>query len=77
MNGQPILEPAQESIARDDIVLVQATSFDDWFIDLLDDLPVAWQPIHGDRKCILFIIPSDQLHWLMMLFSDVQIDILS
>lgn len=60
----------------DEVLLVQATGFDKWFLDTLDAFKISWERIPDLKKWIQFEIPSNKLQWLIHSYSDVTIDIL-
>ncbi len=60
----------------DEVLYVQATGYDRWFLDTLDAFNVAWEAIPGVPRWIQFEIPSFKLQWLMRNYSDVTMDVL-
>jgi hypothetical protein len=68
--------PLDLDYETDEILLVQATGFDNWFIDTLDALKIDWESIPNTPRWIQFEIPSQKLQWLIHTYSDVTLDIL-
>ncbi len=60
----------------DEILLVQATDFDRWFLDTLEALNIDWERIPDVPGWIQFEIPSFKLQWLMHGYSDVTLEIM-
>jgi hypothetical protein len=60
----------------DEVLLVQATGHDGWFLDTLDALDVEWEAIAGVPRWIQFEIPSSKLQVLMCHYPDVTMDVL-
>ncbi len=71
-----ILGPTLVLQEEDEILLVQATGFDAWFLDALNGLGIAWETIPGVPGWIQFETESQKLRWLMHTFSDITIDLL-
>jgi len=61
----------------DEVLLVQATGHDTWFLDTLDALGISWEAIPGVPRWIQFEIPSLKLQWLVQEYPDVVIGVLA
>ncbi|MEX2684913.1 MAG: hypothetical protein Q6373_025285 [Candidatus Sigynarchaeota archaeon] len=75
--NQQLSETYDLEIESDEVLLVQATGHDGWFLDTLDALGVAWEPIVGVPRWIQFEITSRKLQWLMQEYPDVSMDVLA
>ncbi|NMC07975.1 MAG: hypothetical protein GYA24_22405 [Candidatus Lokiarchaeota archaeon] len=69
----PCLESQNET---DEILLVQASGYDGWFLDTLEAFKVEYERIPGVPGWIQFEIPSFKLQWLMRAYADVTIEVM-
>jgi hypothetical protein len=75
MSRIAFLESLNMEIEEDEILLVQARGYTNWFLDMLEAMGIDWELIEG-CPWIQFEILSAQLRALMQTFSDVQFDLL-
>ncbi|MBN2152770.1 MAG: hypothetical protein JW839_15065 [Candidatus Lokiarchaeota archaeon] len=74
--NEELTAPLGLECESDEVLLVQATGHDGWFLDTLDTFNVAWEAIPGAPRWIQFDIPSFKLRWLMRNYSDVTMEVL-
>jgi hypothetical protein len=70
------LEPTDLLVVEDERLLVQATNYTYWFLEMLDAINVPWEHIPGCGSWIQFEIRSQELQMLMKAFTEVQYDVL-
>ena len=71
-----MFNPLEMDYETDEVLLVQATGFDKWFLDTLEALKVGWETIPGVPRWIQFEIPSFKLQWLMHGYADVTLEVM-
>jgi hypothetical protein len=71
-----MFNPLELDCETDEVLLVQATGYDNWFLETLDALKLDWESIPGVPGWIQFDVPSFKLQWLMHGHSDVTLEIL-
>jgi hypothetical protein len=71
-----MFNPLEMDYETDEVLLVQATGFDKWFLDTLEAIKVEWETIPGVPRWIQFEIPSFKLQWLMHGYSDVTLEVM-
>ena len=69
------LEALDLETEADEILLVQAKDYTNWFLDTLEAMNIDWELIEG-CPWIQFEISSEKLRALMKAFSDVKYDLL-
>nr|MDO8109389.1 hypothetical protein [Candidatus Sigynarchaeota archaeon] len=70
------IEQTEMPVVEDETLLVQATNYNYWFLEMLDAINVPWEHIAGCGRWIQFEIPSEKLQMLMKAFSEVHYDVL-
>ncbi|HME54558.1 MAG TPA: hypothetical protein VKM55_20265 [Candidatus Lokiarchaeia archaeon] len=75
MSLMEYLETLDLETEQDEILLVQAKDYTNWFLDTLDAMHLDWEFIEG-CPWIQFEISSEKLRALMQAFSDVKYDLL-
>jgi sarcosine oxidase delta subunit len=76
MSKNICLEPTELLVVEDERLLVQATNYTYWFLEMLDAMNVQWEHIPGCGRWIQFEILSLELQMLMKVFTEVHYDIL-
>jgi hypothetical protein len=68
--------PLEMDYETDEVLLVQASGFDKWFLETLEAIKVDYERIPGVPGWIQFEIPSFKLQWLMHGYSDVTLEVM-
>jgi hypothetical protein len=75
MSLMEYIEAMEAETVQDEVLLVQATHYTNWFLDTLDTMEITWEFIEG-CPWIQFETSSSKLQLLLQAFSDVKYDLL-